>query len=35
VLEGEVGDAIRPFGIERFQSFARSRHEQDPASQRI
>jgi glycine oxidase len=35
VLNGEVGEAIRPFGIERFQSVARRRHEQDRASQRV
>jgi glycine oxidase len=35
VLNGEVGETIRPFGIERFQSVARRRHEQDRASQRV
>ena len=34
VLSGEASEAIRPFGIERFQSFARSRHE-NRASQRV
>jgi glycine oxidase len=35
ILSGETGDVIRPFGIERFHSFARSRHEQDRAPQRV
>ena len=35
VLAGDVGETIRPFGIERFQSLPRSRHEHDRASQRV
>jgi len=34
VLSGTASETIRPFGIERFQSFARSRHE-NRASQRV
>jgi glycine oxidase len=34
VLAGEPGEVIRPFGIERFQPVARSRHA-DRASQRV